>query len=448
MIWIADKTKQQLSKYGLVSLIALLSWPVQAMTLSEALDLALEHDPLVPISDATYAADLQLGDQVSGARLPVVTIDGAISRHENESQSQFFGNFEEGYSSSGVGITARQPVFRSDWFAKGRHADALDAKAGAANTERKMTYGVRLAERYFAVLVAQDELVLAEAEAKAISESLSDTRKRHEVGLVPGTDLKEAQARDDLAKANIILARQKLLSSQDALNESTGNGYVALPVLPDDVVLPPLEPADINAWVKKARATNPAILQAREAVVIAESGVKSATADLMPTVDAVASYRHDDSSESNVGSETDNGRIGLELTVPIYQGGIKRARSRESQARLEVARADLARILAETDSQTRQQYRQVETGYAQVRALELAVSSATAAEEATRNGYEAGTRTITDVLNARSSLISARRDLSRTRYEVLLGRMQLKQITAELAPEDYAAVDQLLQMPE
>ncbi len=448
MIWIANKVNQYSAVGSMLLLGIALSLPAHAMSLSKALDLALKHDPLVPLSDATYEADLQLGKQVSGNRLPVVSIDGNVSRHENESESQFFGNFEEGYTSKGASINARQPVVRLDWFAKGRHADALTAQAESANTERKMIYGVRLAERYFAVLVAQDELALAKAEAQAIGESLSDTKKRHEVGLVPGTDLKEAQARDDLAKARIILERQKLLSAQDALNESTGNGYVSLPVLPADVKIPPLNPADMNLWVNKARKANPAVLQAREAVVVAESQSAAASADLFPTLDAVASYRYEDGSESRVGSKRKDGRVGLELSIPIYQGGIKRARSRESQARLEVAQADLARIVAETDSQTRQQYRQVETGYAQVRALELAVVSATAAEEATRNGYQAGTRTITDVLNARSAVISAQRDLSRTRYDLLLGRMQLKQITAELAPEDFAAVDLLLQASE
>lgn len=447
MTWIADKTTKGLVKNGLsVSglLAALVFQPAQAMTFSEALELALEHDPLVPLSEATYEADLQLGRQITGERLPVVTVDGTVAKNDNESESQFFGTFEEDFNSSGIGITARQPVFRLDWFAKGRHADALDSQALYSKTEREMAYGVRLAERYFAVLVAQDELKLARAEAKAIGESLSDTKKRHEVGLVPGTDLKEAQARDDLAKAKTILARQKLVSAQDALNESTGQGYVALPALPSDVNLPPLDPADIEVWVARARAKNPGILQAREAVTIAKSNLSAARAELLPVVDAVASYRHDDSSDSRVGSERNDARLALELTVPLYQGGIKHARSREAQARMIVAERDLDRKLAEIDSQMRQQYREVETAYTQTRALELAVASAIAAEEATRNGYQAGTRTITDVLNARSAVISAQRDLSRTRYDLLLGRMKLKQITAEMTREDYQAVDALL----
>lgn len=449
MTWTVNKAKKGLTMYRVIFLATTLwALPVQAMTLTEALNLSVDHDPAVPYSRATLEAEQQLGRQVSGTLLPTVTLDGAISRHENESESQFFGNFEEGYTSNSAGITARQPVLRLDWFARGRQADALDAQAEAGHLQRTMAHFVRVAERYFAVLVAQDGLTLARAEAKAIGESLADTRKRHEVGLVPGTDLKEAQARDDLAKARLILARQELSTAQDALDESTGNGYVVLPVLPENVTLPGLTPADIQVWVRKATAQNPKVLLAQEAVNVAQAQASTSSADLLPSIDAVASYRHDDSSESRVGSERNDARLGLELTVPIYQGGIKRAKSRESEARLRVAQADLDRVQAETQRQTRQQYRQLEAAYAQVRALELAVTSALAAQEATGHGYQAGTRTITDVLNARSAVISAQRDLSRTRYDLLLGRMQLKQLTAELAVEDFSLIDGLLRLPE
>ncbi|MGB1580987.1 MAG: TolC family protein, partial [Nevskiales bacterium] len=274
-----------------------------------------------------------------------------------------------------------------------------------------------------------------------------DTRRRHEVGLVPGTDLKEAKARDDLAKARLILARQELESAQDALDESTGNGRVGLPVLPEDSELPAMEQASMESFLNKVVANNPELLDLRQEVAVAEAQAKQSKSGLLPRLDAVASYREEDTSDSRVGSLRDDKRVGVELTVPLYQGGIQRARERESVAMLEAAQSNLRRIEAERRREARQQYRAVEAAYAQASALKLAVESARAAEEATKNGYQAGTRTITDVLNARSALISAQRDYASTRYDLLLQRMQLKRMTAELNEQDFAVVDALLQMP-
>ncbi len=440
---ISNTTK---SGFGLLLLGLVL--PVQAMTLSDALERAVKHDPLVPYSLALLAADQELGRQVSGQRLPSVSIDGNYTDNDTESESQFFGNFKEGYKSNGVGISARQALYRYDWSALGDHAEALDAQAEIGQLERKNAYIVRVAERYFAVLNAQDALRLADSEAKAIAESLADTRKRHEVGLVPGTDLKEAQARNDLAKARLILARQQVTSAQDALDESTGNGRVALPVLPPDVQLPMLKPADIEAWVNKALAGNIEVQKAKQGLAIAQAQLKEARSGLLPRVDAVASYREEDSSDSRVGSDRSDKRVSLELTVPIYQGGIQRARTREAVARLDAAEFHLRRMQGEAERLARQRFRELEAAYAQTAALKLAVSSAQAAEQATRYGYKAGTRTITDVLNARSALISAQRDYSRTRYDLLLGRLQLKQLTAELEKADVSEIDSLLVMPK
>lgn len=440
MIWNMTKTTQRL----LAAATMTIAIPGQAMTLSEALDRAVDHDPLVPYSLALYAADQELGKQVSGSRLPSVSLDGNYTNTNSDSESQFFGNFRESYESNAYGVSARQALYRYDWSARGKQAKALDTQAEVGLLRRKNQYIIRVAERYFAVLNAQDALLLAESEAKAIGESLADTRKRHEVGLVPGTDLKEAQARDDLAKARLILARQQVTSAQDALDESTGNGSASLPVLPADTSLPPLQPADVQAWVSKALKNNPDVQQAREEVHIAKAKLKTAKSDLLPSLDAVASYREEDSSDSRVGSERTDKRIGVELTVPIYQGGISRARSRETVARLAAAEANLRRWQGEVQRVVRQQYRELEAAYAQERALNLAVTSAQAAAEATQYGYKAGTRTITDVLNARSALISAQRDFSRTRYDLLLGKLQLKQLTAELEKADFVAIDALL----
>lgn len=417
-----------------------------SMGLVEAFRLAIEHDPAVPLVRATLLGQREESTQLRGTLLPSVGLSANGAYSSSKVKSAFFGGFSEEYPGYDAGISARQALFRSDWFARRNQADALDKRNDIQRKDYHEQLLLRVAERYFGVLVARDDLALAEAEARAIHESLEDTRKRFEVGLVPGTDLKEAQARDDLAKARLITAREAVVSAQDALHESTHNGNAALPTLPADVRLPALDPADAETWVEKARGGNASMALAQQAVAVAESVFKSASAASHPNVDAVASYQHSDTSESQIGSERDDGRIAVELTLPLYNGGINQSRKRQAAAELDAARADAIRINAETERAVRQAFRQLQSEYAQAEALALAVRSATAAEEATRNGYNAGTRTITDVLNARSAVAQARRDLSRTRYELLLHRLRLRGLTGELADADFEQIDSLLKM--
>jgi outer membrane protein len=427
--------------------IALASAPASAMSLSEALQRAAQVDPTVPGSLALYDAEREAGRQERGTRLPNLAFTAGYDKASTEASFPFATEPEEDYHSSSLALVARQPLFRLDWFARGERARALDAQADLGLQDRKLQLLRRVADRYFGVLVAQDGLAQAEAEARAVRESLEDTRKRYEVELVPGTDLKEAQARDDLAQARLLAARRALDTARDALDEITGNGRAALPQLAEPVAFPPLAPAEVEAWVKAAGAHSPRIAQAQQALVIAEANQRSRQSEAMPTVDLVARISHDDSTDYSLGQEIDDQRIGVELNVPLYAGGINQSRVREAEAGRRLAEAELRRITLETERETRQLFRQVQTAYDEVHAFEKSLTSALAAERATRAGYDAGTRTITDVLDAKSRVVQARRDLNGTRYNLLLSLLQLKQTVGNLSEKDFVEIDRLLAAP-
>lgn len=421
--------------------------PVSAMTLSEALQRAAEQDPAIAVSLAQFEADREQGAQERGSLLPTLSAGGNYYYAKTKSTFASLPESEDEYPSWAAQIEARQPLFRLDWFARRDRAEALDQQADISYRDRQLQTLIRVADRYFGVLLAQDQLAQAEAEAKAVRESLEDTRKRYEVELVPGTDLKEAQARDDLAQARLLSARTGLETAQEALQEVTGNGYVELPALPEDVSFPALAPADADKWVEAAREQSPRIALAKQAAMIASADRKSARSAAMPALDLVASASRDDSSKYSLGQERDDARVGVELNVPIYAGGVNAARVRAAEAGARVAEADLKRVTLETERETRQRYRQVATAYYESDAYKKSLDSALAAEAATRAGYDAGTRTITDVLDAKSRVVQARRDLNNTRYNLLLSLLQLKQLTGELSEQDFAQIDQLLRHP-
>lgn len=416
----------------------------QAMTLSEALARAAQNDPTVPLALATYDAERENGRQERGSLLPNVSASGRYNLASTEAEFPFASAPREKYNELSASLTARQPLFRLDWFARGDRARALDEQADINQRDRTLQLFRRVADRYFGVLIAQDQLALAEAESKAVRESLEDTRKRFEVDLVPGTDLKEAQARDDLAEARLLSARRGLENTREALDEITGAGRTPLPQLPERVTFPPLLPAASETWVAAAREQNPRIARAKQAVIIAKSNHKSRRSELLPTLDLVAGAGYDDSTDYSIGQKREDARVGVELNVPIYTGGINSSRVRQADANLRVAEADLNRVTLETERETRQLYRQVQTAFDENRAFEKSLASAAAAEKATRAGYDAGTRTITDVLDAKSRVVQARRDLNTTRYNLLLALLQLKQSSGSLSEKDFVEIDRLL----
>jgi outer membrane protein len=429
-----------------VLLAAGVASPASAMSLTEAYERAAEHDPNIAVSRARYEADREQGRQESGTLLPSISVGGSYYYADTELQAAF-GESEDDYTGWSAQIELRQPLFRLDWFARRDRSRLFDSQADAALRDRELQTLFRVAERYFGVLIAQDELAQAEAEAEAVRESLEDTRKRYEVELVPGTDLKEAQARDDLAQARLLSAKTGLITAQDALDEITGNGHVALPALDDDLAFPPLTPANVDEWVAAAREQNPSIALARDAALIAGADRRSARSSASPALDLVASAGRNDSSEYDLGQLQDDARVGVELNVPIYAGGINTARLRQAEASERVAAAELTRVTLEVERLTRQSYRQASTAYFEVDAYRRSLESALAAEAATRAGYDAGTRTITDVLDAKSRVVQARRELNNTRYTLLLRLLELKQRAGDLTVADFAEIDRLLRFP-
>lgn len=421
------------------------------MTLREALQRAIDSDPVMAASLAQRAADREVGVQERATRLPQMSATGTISTTDSDVISTPFksatatsSGFQERYDSWNISAELRQPLFRYDFLARGRRADAQDQLGEQAFIQRGQALVVRVADRYLAVLKAVDELALAQVEADAVGKSLSDVRKRYDVQLVAGTDLKEAQARNDLAQANLLSARQAVESAQDTLDETTGNGRAQLFSLRPATSLPVLDSLDAEVWLTRARANNPAYQQTLARVAVAEANVTSRRSEFLPTMDVVATHVRQDVSESRIGSKANNSIVGLELKLPIFAGGAQSSKVREAQARLTQAQAEQARSERELLRETRRLFREVETARAQSLAYQRAVESAQAAEQATRYGYEAGKRTITDVLNAQSNTVQAQRNLDRSRYDALLKVLQLKQQAGVLDAADLAALDTLL----
>lgn len=417
--------------------------PLQAMTLGEALRRAAERDPFVDASMAAFAAESELGEQERAGLRPTLSFEA--NGYQNRTDSRFaFGVEKDTFPSWSGYLSARQPVLRMDWFARGDRADLRDALAQESLADRRAQFVIRVCQRYLDTLLAEDRVRQAESEAAAVRTSLGDTRKRYEVELVPGTDLKEAQARDDLSQAQLVSERAALEDARDALQEVTGYERAPLPPLREDLVFPPLAPDHVEGWIELAAQHNTARRIAQMQVDLARTTLVSRKAEALPEIDAVARAGRNDSTEYSLGQRQDEAVIGLELNVPIYAGGINRARVREAEARVAEAEAEFERVALETARSIRTGFRAVETARAEAAAYLRALESAQLAEKATRAGYEAGTRTISDVLDAQSRVVNASRARNESRLNLLIKLLLLYADSGTLTAEMVLALDGML----
>jgi outer membrane protein len=346
-------------------------------------------------------------------------------------------------------INARQPLFNRANSATISQAERRLEEARIALAAAEQDLVVRVAQAYFDVLNAQDVLTTARANKAAISEQLASAKRNFEVGTATITDTREAQARFDQATAQEIVAENDLRTRRIALDQLVGRINVAPKPLAAPVALPPVVPADPEQWAKTAAEANPAIRRSSLELEVAQLETQKARAGHLPTVDAVASVGNSRSwgdiavAQSTWGN-TRSSSLGVQVNVPIFSGFSVQNQIKESLSLEEKARQDLEDAKRSTDQRTRTAYFGVQSGIAQVKALEAAEASSKLALEATQLGYKVGVRVNLDVLNAQNQLFQTQRDLAKARYDVVLGQLKLRQVAGTLKPEDLGAVNQLL----
>lgn len=420
----------------------------QADSLHEIYQLAQERDPTLRAAAAARNAAVEVKPQSRSGVLPSIGIGGDVSRNVYDERNPAPGISNPTYSTNQTySLNLVQPVFRWDrWVALGQ-ADNLVAQALADYAAAEQELMLRVAERYFAVLAAQDNLRLAGKQKESFGRQLEQAQQRFEVGLSAITDMQEAQASYDLILATEIRAENQLASAREQLREIIGEPRENLDPVQDQGFAPVApEPQNQQPWVDTALQQNPSLAAARAASEAARQQIGIARAGHYPSVDAVASYSYNDSNFGGFRKlERNDGAVGLQLAVPLYQGGYVSSLTREARARFDQAREQLDFTQRSIERQTRDAYLGVVSGISEVRAAEQARTSSATALEAAQTGLEVGTRTIVDVLNARRTLTEAELRLFQSRYDYLLNSLRLKQAAGTLAPDDLQAMGKWLQ---
>lgn len=421
---------------------AIMSPQVWAEDLMDVFSLSLKSDPQLLAEAASRLAVGELDDQAMANFLPQVDLSATTNKTWVDASAQNFGG-QTDYNNHGYTLSLVQPIYRRENFVQKNQAEIAIDGATASYAVAEQSLILRVAERYFAVLGAEDDLTFALAEKEAIAKQLEQIQQRFDVGMATITDVTEAQAAFDLASAAVIEAENALANANEQLRETTGKYVDDLAELEEESPLVSPEPANINEWSETALAQNPSIMVSRANVNTAEQNIELQKSGHYPSLDLVAQKNYDSQSDGNFtgSSKTHTDVIGIQLNIPIYEGGAVVSRTREASYRLDEAMQNEEQQRRFVTRQTRESFNGVISGISRVQALKQAVVSNEKALESTQAGYEVGTRTTVDVLNARRNLFSARRDYARSRYDYILNTLRLKQAAGIVTVEDLQQIN-------
>jgi outer membrane protein len=457
------RTAPKLSILATALLLAI--GPAHATDLMAVYERARASDPQLKSADAQRLAQREALPQARAALLP--NIGGTAVLTDTNRDTESFQAFPQPDGSVAFGpvagnldtrgrqysLSLQQSIYNHQNYTRLAGARAQVSQANADYEAALNALFTRVAQAYFDALTAQANLEAAEAQERALSRQLEQVEQRFEVGLTAITDVQEARASADAARAGVILARNALDDAYEALAELTGAPVSGIDKLRDDIPLALPEPADPERWVEVALERSPTIAARRHALEVAEAGIRTAKAGHLPSLGAQVTW----SKGANWGFQSfgpnqvparganEGPVVSLSLNVPIFQGGLIESQVRQAVAQRDAAQGALEQATRAITRQVRNAYRAVEAGMSEVAARRQALISAQSALKATEAGFEVGTRTIVDVLLSQQQFFAAQREFARARHNFIVAGLALKQAAGVISVADLEGVNALLE---
>ncbi len=418
-----------------------LSSSLFAIDLQQVYQQALNNEHQYKADTAAYEAGLESYKVGRAGLLPSIGTSAVYSDSEARTADALRGNF-----ASDVGITytvsLSQPLFDlSAWF-NYKEGVVLTEQARAQYSSDQQAFIVRVASAYFDVLRAADVLDNGIAREKALKHQLEQTQQRFEVGLTAITDVHDAQATYDSARADTLADRVNLGSAYDTLEVITGSSYDQVASLADNFPVTEPVPNNRDQWVEFALTNNFALKASKLSAKAAKHSARSVRNSYNPTVEA--SISESDNRRFQGANDIEQTSISVRVDFPLYAGGGVKAQARQAESRYQQAQENYLQTKREIVQAARSQHLTVLTDVATVDARKQAIVSSESSLEATEAGYEVGTRDFVDVLNAQQGVFQARSDYYNALYAYILDTLRLKQTAGLLGPKDLLDLNQWL----
>ena len=431
-------------KSHLATLIAtaLISLGAHGADLLQVYQQALTNDAQFASARSALSAAQERIPQAKSALLPNISFSGSNTRTEGQTVRGVSGN------SSSYTLSLTQQLYNPALWEQLEQSKLSVAVSENQFAQAKQDLILRTAQAYFDVLSAEEALRFTKAQKEATTEHLASAKRNFEVGTQTITDTHEAQAAYDLVVAQEFAAMNDLEVRRTALLQIIGQVPGSLSNLKPGITLNTPQPAKIDAWVETAEKQSNNVIIAQ---INVESAKREITKDRLghrPTANVTAGTNYSASNPLfNIGSGPNRttSSIALNWNVPIFSGYAITSRVREAISLEEKARFDLENAKRTAAQSARQAFLTVNSGLAQVKALEAAEVSSKSSLDSNKLGYTVGVRINIDVLNAQRQLYSTQRDLARARFDTIVNGLRLKAAAGGLREEDLAGVNGLLQ---
>jgi outer membrane protein len=410
---------------------------------------AEDEDPQLIKGRASRYANEEIRNQTKAkALLPSVSLSANVTGNFQNIillQQDTVGNGgHDQFVSGGYNVTLTQPVFHYDrLIAMDQAGQRVEQSEVELDTIRQDLI-LRVAERYFNLLAAMDNLRVAQAQKASLTRQKEQTHQRFDVGEIAVTDVAEAEAGNDRAGADEIEAQQQLDDAKAALREITGEDYSTLSALVADIPLAQPEPMDENRWTEQAMAQNPRIVAAAIAAEVASKEISRRSSEHLPSLDLVAGNGFFSTGGQFGAYQIYSNNVGITMNLPLYEGGQISSRSREAAYRLDEVMATLKQEQRAVHRQTLDAFRGIITGVSRVQALRKTMSSQELSVGAIRASIEVGSRTTLDLINAERDWYRVQRDYAKSRYDYLLNTLRLKRSAGILAEDDLVKINSFL----
>ena len=360
-------------------------------------------------------------------------------------------------NATSASLTLTQSLFdMSKWRALTLQEKSAGIQDVTYQTDQQ-TLILNTATAYFKVLNAIDVLSYTQAQKDAVYRQLDQTTQRFNVGLVAITDVQNARSQYDTVLANEVTARNDLDNAVEELRQVTGNYYPELASLNVDG-FKTNKPQAVNALLKEAENRNLTLLQARLSQDLAREQIRLAQDGHLPTLDLTASTGVSDTSYSGsktraaTGTQYDDSnmgqnKIGLNFSLPLYQGGMVNSQVKQAQYNFVGASEQLESAHRSVVQTVRSSFNNINASISSINAYKQAVVSAQSSLDAMEAGYSVGTRTIVDVLDATTTLYNAKQQLANARYTYLINQLNIKSALGTLNEQDLVALNNTLGKP-
>ncbi len=423
---------------------ALLMQSAQAEDLFTVYQHAKESDPQISAAEAGYLATLEKGPQALADSRAKLTLSGSASYRGARNWSESSNNNTSTVSGS-YSLNLSKPLYRPQIKEAIIQANILIAQSEESLLAEQQNLILRVAEAYFGYLQARDAADLSRAEANAISRQNKQIVAYFEAGRSAITDVKESQARDAEAKANVVVADQNIELALEKIFSLTGRDYKVLRGASQQTPLVVPQPDNITAWANEAANRNKNVISAQYSVDIAQKSVDIARAGKKPTVDLFASHGTSASrAKMGVDAQSVDAALGVQFNMTLYDAGKADSAIREARYNFHRAIQQVEVQRRAAVQQTRSYYLNIKTGLTQIAALQRSLQSSQTAAKATQEGFQAGTRTAVDVILSLRETYRSQRNYASARYDFLLNTIRLKQAAGTLSERDLQTLSRIL----